>query len=137
MSLADDLARMEAENAAATPGPWKRENPHGLDCRSCNDGEGEHGGQDSIVGGPVSNYAGGDPDFDHQKEIITCDSGVYGPDAADATFICSARTDRPALVELVKLLTNALWACGDVSDPERSRIVNHLWSEAKRKALKP
>ena len=53
---------------------------------------------------------------------------------ADAAAIASARTDRPALVEMVRLLREHVYASPSRRYPDKHDLVESLWSEAKKKA---
>lgn len=112
MTLKQDLEAMKDREKAATPGPWHRENPD--EC-----------GQDYISAGePLS--GANDWFSEDYKAIITCDSGVYGPRPPDAEFICSARTDLPALMRMVELLCEAMYGEGCRWD-----VIEQLWAKAK------
>lgn len=92
------LGEVRAREKAATPGPWLRKNPCGPGCEACAR-EDFHGAQDAIVS---DRYDG--------EDIITCDSGVYGPALADAEFIINARTDIPKLLAEVERLEKIIQA---------------------------
>ena len=80
--LTEEERKILARSNAATEGPWYRRWPtlHG---------------QDAIVGLYQEEYA---------ENIITCDSGHYGPRPADAEFIIHARSDIPKLLETIEAL---------------------------------
>jgi len=122
---------MAAEDAAATPGPWER--------------GWEHETMAQIVAGDTA-----------IGSIRTGGSVLGGPTAAQAeanhALVLSARTDRPALVEMVRLLygraktmTAARIALAmdsaerlqaEAAASELDALFETLWSEAKRKAGK-
>lgn len=105
MSLADDLKAIEARIAAASPGPW-------LDNQ-----------RTGTIDGP-------DKDGRH---VLT--GYEYDIKDEDCRFIAAARSDVPALVEMVRLLAHAVWEHGgDMTEGERDAIVNRLWAEAKKRA---
>lgn len=88
MNWLDELERLEKK---ATPGPWVRWNVCPEDCVSCAEEGAYHGAQDSIV-----------PESDPSHEIITCDSGCYGPGLHDANLICMLRNHAAELVALAR-----------------------------------
>ncbi len=77
-----ELKAIEARANAATVGPWNtgEEESNPGRCRGIWPGDEEH------------------------LEIVTTDSGVYGPKMPDAIFIAAARSDVPALVAEVRRL---------------------------------
>ena len=104
MGLKEDLARMEAEDRAATPGPWT-ENDYGTDTIE-------------VVSG----------------DIWICDSAripIRAGDAPEANrqFIKSSRTDRPALARFADLAAQVLVGSGAMDEVG----INALWTEAQRK----
>ena len=120
MTLAEDLARMEAEDAAATPGPWSREDepsPAGY-------GDGRY---ENVVASDgkvvVQDWQPG-----HPRER-------FDQDNRNLDLIASARTDRPALVRMVrKLAERFVQPDGYYSREQLDGILELVWSEAKKKA---
>jgi hypothetical protein len=106
MGLRDDLARMEAEDKAATEAPWV---------------------DDKREGGCVVA-----PHAAHPYVALQVN------ERADAIAIASARTDRPALREMVRSLTDMLRQHVAMAHPEAwDNAVSEIerrWAEAKRKA---
>lgn len=125
MSLKDDLARMEAEAAAASPLPWR--------CEPFDPGDGLEYEE------PATRVVDASFDPEHEWKAVVCDNQKFYPrevSPADQRLIASASVDRPALVEMVKMLIDRLsdvdaangWGMGMPHSLEE-----RLWSEAKRK----
>jgi len=112
-TLKEDLARMAAEDKAATPGPW--EYSYGWVDRPYDGGS-----------APIAKLS------DYEEDAVD--------GTANGTAIASARTDRPALEELVKLLISSLMPVlmgNRLDDDARSmaeRELDLLWAEAQKKA---
>ena len=141
MTLSDDLARMEAEDKAATPGPWyavrsrEQVGKEAYNIAAYQRG-GELGDDDDVYSVSSKPKAAG----------WTTDGGCpgYGVAIENATAMASARTDRPALVELVRLLSAKLRRIMEPGgDPDLrvncypetiDELLNEFWSEAKEKA---
>lgn len=80
----EEILRIRDLCNRATPGPWKRDLVEELDDErgSC---------QSAIV-----------CEADPYNEIVTCDSGVYGPYGADAELIAECRMIIPALLDALE-----------------------------------
>lgn len=130
VTLSDDLSRMDTEDKAATPGPW-------------------------IVGEHPSEVVAPCPCC---GPIATC--VAYGPPSGNRDIdmrhhynslsIASARTDRPALVEMVRIIyerarTEAAERMAlsmnkgerlqaEAAAREIDALFESLWAEAKKKA---
>ncbi len=89
----DDIAVLESLEASATKGPWVAKRTR--DQRKC-DG----------IGVPHSHPAEVDcwevDDCPGQTEIVTTDSGYYGPSLKDADLIVALRNAAPELISLAK-----------------------------------
>jgi hypothetical protein len=97
-----DLDAIEARCEAASPGPWTAKLGRTTDWIA-----------DGRCGG-ISDANG--------EEIITTDSGVYGPEEADAAFIAAARTDVPALLAEVRRLRAVVDAFATAAEDEVTRF---------------
>lgn len=99
MSEQLDLEPIKARERAATKGPWKAKKTADGRCDGIVPDYHNHAGEDCY------DYARDDfkmcPATD---EIVTTDSGVYGPSWPDAEFIAHARTDIPALIAEIERL---------------------------------
>lgn len=117
MTLRDDLARMEAGDAAATPEPWRTwtGEPYPAFARV-------FAASGSVARLPRS------PDDPPPSHTVTTTAD------RNAAAIASARTDRPALVEMVKLLKAKLY--DQYQDGLHDSFFDDLWDAAKRKAAK-
>lgn len=118
MTLKEDLERMEKEDREATPGPWKR-------------GE-EHETMAQVTSPHRLNPIG---------TVRLASGSLFGVNESECeanfSLITSARTDRPALVELVKLYRIAyrnLWLGEPPTDANPVFMEERLWIEAKKKA---
>lgn len=85
----DLIAEARALDAAATPGPWVESDPVYATSERCSG---------------ISQ----DGNTDFGSEIVTTDSGYYGPGRADANFIMRARTLLPALAEALEIALQEL-----------------------------
>ncbi len=101
-----DLPAIRARVEAATKGPWiaDMEEPYRY-TKTLRGG----GKEECVSAARCHGIRKADHDWDAgDDEIVTTDSGHYGPRGADARFIAASRSDVPALLELVDTLTMAL-----------------------------
>ena len=102
---AADWAAMRARCDKATPGPWIAERIDETSWRSVARCDGIHPAHNH--GDDMMCYEA-DPECLGDTEIVTTDSGVYGPKWPDAEFIAHARTDLPLALDRVAELEAAL-----------------------------
>jgi DNA repair exonuclease SbcCD ATPase subunit len=115
-----ELAELRRLHEAGSPLPWKRRNPCEPECKSCKRNEYgyQHGAQDYIVA------ADG-------REVITCDSGVYGPTLEDAELITMARSALPKLLDhIAKLEADASKDADEIA--RLIGVITEMDEEAKR-----
>lgn len=131
MTLRDDLDRMDREDKAATPGPWYAvDGNEKVGPKTYNKAAYASGGRLSDDDGDGSwtvstmpKAAGWDTDGGYSS---------YALAEPEANWIASARTDRPALVKMVRSLIESLV---DITEGRfRKRDFDEIWEEAKRKA---
>lgn len=90
------IAAIREREQKATTGPWKAERESADRCGGIHPDYHNHDGDDCYEFGRAD-YA----TCPARQEIVTTDSGYYGPTWPDADFIAHAREDIPYLLELL------------------------------------
>ena len=97
MVIKDRLTEIEERLSRATPGPWEAKRTDRGKCDGIAPSTHNHPPERGC-------YAYDDPGWTNcpaSGEIVTTDSGYYGPNMDDAEFIAHAREDIPWLLDLV------------------------------------
>ena len=112
MTLEENLRRIEVLCDAASPGPWRQENDHGEPIVM----------SDAREPGNIA-WAGFIAATTYDNQSLTTRS----TQEADAALIAAARTDLPALVEMVRALCAQFWPT------DADSLFELPWPEAKKK----
>src|SRR5258708_5115203 len=86
MLTPEKLNEIEKRCEAAEKGPWRALKDDDFDDR---------------CGGIINS---------EREDIVTTDSGVYGPDLKTAEFIAASRTDIPLLIKEIRNQKDTIWA---------------------------